>query len=126
MQLAASAVLLLLLTTFGAFANKLWYKPGCHRVGHTREISIPGCRKFTVATHACRGFCESWTVPSRHGTLGPLHSITVRNQQLVSVGQCCNIMDTEDIEIPAACLDGQKIVTFKSATSCSCYHCKKE
>lgn len=60
--------------------------------GHTRKISIPDCVEFHITTNACRGFCESWSIPSAVDTLraNPFQLIT-------SVGQCCNIMDTEDV-----------------------------
>lgn len=59
--------------------------------GHTRKISIPGCVEFHMRTNACRGFCESYAIPS-----GPKAN---PEQPVTSVGQCCNIMDTEDVSI---------------------------
>ncbi|KAL1139487.1 hypothetical protein AAG570_006471 [Ranatra chinensis] len=89
--------------------------------GHTRKVSIPGCVEFPILTNACRGYCESWAVPS------PLETLANNpNQAITSVGQCCNIMDTEDVEVTVPCLEGPRDVVFKSAKSCSCYHCKKE
>lgn len=35
-------------------------------------------------------------------------------------------METEDVAVNVMCLDGQRELTFKSAKSCSCYHCKKD
>ncbi|RZC35091.1 glycoprotein hormone alpha 2, partial [Asbolus verrucosus] len=99
-------------------ARDAWQKPGCHKVGHTRKISIPECVEFHMTTNACRGFCESWAVPS-----GPKATPT---QPVTSVGQCCNIMDTEPVEARVLCVDGVRTLTFKSAVSCSCYHCKKD
>nr|QHB80544.1 glycoprotein hormone alpha 2 [Carabus violaceus] len=99
-------------------AKDVWEKPGCHKVGHTRKISIPGCVEFHMRTNACRGFCESYAIPS-----GPKAN---PEQPVTSVGQCCNIMDTEDVEANVLCVDGMKTLTFKSATSCACYHCKKD
>ena len=57
-------------------------------------ISIPECVEFDITTNACRGFCESWSVPSALQTLqyNP-------HQQITSIGQCCNIMETEDVSI---------------------------
>nr|XP_022918479.1 thyrostimulin alpha-2 subunit [Onthophagus taurus] len=95
-----------------------WQRPGCHKVGHTRKIRIPGCVEFEMITNACRGYCESWAIPS-----GPKASPT---QPITSVGQCCNIMESEPLEAVVRCLDGYKKLTFKSAASCSCYHCKKD
>lgn len=60
--------------------------------GHTRKISIPDCVEFHITTNACRGFCESWAVPSELETLR-----ANPHQAITSVGQCCNIMDTEDV-----------------------------
>jgi hypothetical protein len=60
--------------------------------GHTRKISIPDCVEFHITTNACRGYCESWAVPSAIDTLR-----VNPHQAITSVGQCCNIMDTEDV-----------------------------
>lgn len=60
--------------------------------GHTRKISIPDCVEFRITTNACRGYCESWAVPSTIDTL-----FSNREQSITSVGQCCNIIDTEDV-----------------------------
>ncbi|XP_075225973.1 glycoprotein hormone alpha 2 [Lycorma delicatula] len=98
-----------------------WERPGCHKVGHTRKISIPGCREVTVTTNACRGYCLSWSVPSALETV-----LMNPHQPITSLGECCNIMDTEDVEVPVPCLDGDRNLVFKSARSCLCYHCKKD
>ncbi|PSN47146.1 Thyrostimulin alpha-2 subunit [Blattella germanica] len=90
-------------------------------IGHTRKISIPDCVEFHITTNACRGYCESWAVPSALDTLR-----VNPHQAITSVGQCCNIMDTEDVEVRVMCLDGTRDLVFKSAKSCSCYHCKKD
>lgn len=61
-------------------------------LGHTRKISIPNCVEFRITTNACRGYCESWAVPS------PADTVMINpNQRITSVGQCCNIMETEDV-----------------------------
>ena len=60
--------------------------------GHTRKISIPDCVEFHITTNACRGFCESWSIPSALETL-----LVNPHQPVTSVGECCNIMDTEDV-----------------------------
>ena len=62
--------------------------------GHTRRVTIPDCVAFMITTNACRGFCESWSVPSTWEAL-------VKNPEKVitSVGQCCNIMASEDVII---------------------------
>ena len=57
-------------------------------------ISIPGCVEFPLRLNACRGFCVSYSVPSGEETrfFNP-------SQVITSVGQCCNIMETEDVSI---------------------------
>lgn len=92
-------------------------------IGNIRKIEIPDCVQFNISTNACRGYCESYAVPSTTsmaigGLLRPPKPVT-------SVGQCCNIMESEDVKVALNCLDGPRILTFKSATKCSCYHCKK-
>ena len=63
--------------------------------GHTRKISIPDCVEFVMTTNACRGFCESYAVPSI-----PWTAVSQKpSKPVTSVGQCCNIMDTEDVRI---------------------------
>ncbi|KAK6636185.1 hypothetical protein RUM43_009838 [Polyplax serrata] len=104
--LAWSVLSVLVISTYG---HNVWKRPGCHKVGkfdmtvpvtlymfqvrycHTRKVSIPDCVEFHITTNACRGFCESWSIPSAIETLrvNPFQLIT-------SVGQCCNIMETED------------------------------
>ncbi|XP_029343078.1 thyrostimulin alpha-2 subunit [Acyrthosiphon pisum] len=104
-----------------ATGSNTWQKPGCHKVGHTRKISIPNCVEFPITTNACRGYCESWAVPS------PADTVMINpHQRITSVGQCCNIMETENVEVNVRCLEGVRKLVFKSALSCSCYHCKKE
>lgn len=50
--------------------------------------------EFRITTNACRGYCESWAVPS------PADTVMINPQQrITSVGQCCNIMETEDVSI---------------------------
>ncbi|KAK7788755.1 hypothetical protein R5R35_014438 [Gryllus longicercus] len=116
--LVASA---LLLGAVLADARDPWQRPGCHMIGHTRTVSIPDCVQFDVETNACRGYCESWAVPSAPNTLR-----VNPHQAITSVGQCCNMMETEDVEVRVMCLGGPRDLVFKSAKSCSCYHCKKE
>ncbi|CAO1324354.1 unnamed protein product [Diamesa serratosioi] len=101
-------------------------KVGCFLMGHTRKVSIPGCVEFTVTTNACRGFCESFAVPTafaldRKGFI----AIQRPNHPVTSVAQCCSIMESEDSKVRVLCGDGIREITFKSATNCSCYHCKK-
>lgn len=90
--------------------------------GHSRKIEIPDCVQFSINTNACRGYCESYAVPSTpfiaNGSKIP--------KPVTSVGQCCNIMETEDVNVMLNCVGGSRNVTFKSATKCSCYHCKKD
>ncbi|KAH8251463.1 hypothetical protein KR038_000165, partial [Drosophila bunnanda] len=103
-----------------------WLRPGCHKVGNTRKISIPDCVEFTITTNACRGFCESYSVPSVPWAGATLTGLFKQPKPVVSVGQCCNIMKSEEIQRRVLCIDGIRNVTFKSAVSCSCYHCKKD
>ncbi|KAK9737825.1 DAN domain [Popillia japonica] len=99
-------------------ARDAWEKPGCHKVGHTRKISIPDCVEFHMTTNACRGYCDSWAVPS-----GPKANPF---QPITSVGQCCNIVDSEVKEANVLCIDGMRKLQFQSAKKCSCYYCKKD
>ncbi|CAG9760891.1 unnamed protein product [Ceutorhynchus assimilis] len=99
--------------------NGDWHKPGCHKVGHTRKVSIRDCVSFDITTNACRGFCESWATPS-----DPKNAQIT--QPVTSVGTCCNIMETEPIEVRVLCKEGIRSFVFKSAVNCSCYHCKKD
>ncbi|XP_053695840.1 thyrostimulin alpha-2 subunit [Sabethes cyaneus] len=121
MHLVNLAVLLLL-AVMTACSREAWQKPGCHKVGHTRKVSIPDCVEFSITTNACRGFCESFAVPSAPFAVGTHRP----SQPVTSVGQCCNIMDTEDVSVRVLCVNGIRNLTFKSATNCSCYHCKKD
>lgn len=112
-------------------------KPGCYKVGkfkkqlkqqqistdffcegHTRRVSIRDCVSFEIVTNACRGFCESWAIPSDPSNF----QIT---QPVTSIGTCCNIMETEPIEVKVLCKNGIRTFVFKSAVNCACYHCKK-
>lgn len=92
------------------------------QTGHTRKIEIPDCVEFSINTNACRGYCESYAVPSAPFTSNA-NKVT---KPVTSVGQCCNIMETEDVNVMLNCMGGLKNLTFKSATKCSCYHCKKD
>lgn len=58
-------------------------------LGHTRNISIPDCVEFKITTNACRGFCESWSLPSI--------MLGFKRHPVTSLGQCCNIMESEDV-----------------------------
>ena len=98
-----------------------FYSPvGCHLKGYTRKISIPDCIEFNLTTNACHGLCESFAISSNFA-LG----VHRADQPVTSVGQCCNMMDSEDVKVKVGCLEGNREFTFKSATSCSCHHCKK-
>ena len=57
------------------------FKTGCLQLGHTRKIQIPDCVEFNITTNACRGFCESFAVPSFFAMHKP-----VQNQPVTSVG----------------------------------------
>ncbi|CAG2179338.1 unnamed protein product, partial [Oppiella nova] len=97
-------VLIYLLTQLNRVECHSWQNPGCHKVvniqlnrinddniSHTQRISIPDCVEFDITTNACRGYCVSFSIPSNEATLR-----VNPNQLLTSVGQCCNIMETED------------------------------
>ncbi|XP_018027596.1 uncharacterized protein LOC108682862 [Hyalella azteca] len=112
-----------------------WQTPGCHRIGHTRRISVPNCVEFDITTNACRGYCESWSVLSNglspaglsdgYGTKFSGGFTDNLQPRITSVGQCCNIMDSEDLKVKVMCVDGPQELVFKSAKSCACFHCKK-
>uniref|UniRef100_A0A336MA94 CSON012144 protein n=1 Tax=Culicoides sonorensis TaxID=179676 RepID=A0A336MA94_CULSO len=124
------ALLSVCLMSFVAFGNEnknhnKWRRPGCFKVGHRRDIQIVGCTAFTLNSNACRGFCESYAVPAP-----PLLSMPNKvMQNITSIGQCCNMMEEEDITVLVSCLSDEgewenRNVTFKSAKKCSCYLCK--
>lgn len=79
-----------------AVGKDAWLRPGCHKVGNTRKISIPDCVEFTITTNACRGFCESYAVPSVPSALNGLFRAP---KPVVSVGQCCNMMESEEVSL---------------------------
>ncbi|KAF9808629.1 hypothetical protein SFRURICE_019787 [Spodoptera frugiperda] len=87
-------------------------------VSSNRNISIPDCVEFKITTNACRGFCESWSLPSI--------MLGFKRHPVTSLGQCCNIMESEDVPVKVLCLDGERNLIFKSAVTCACYHCQKE
>ncbi|OWR48317.1 thyrostimulin alpha-2 subunit [Danaus plexippus] len=109
---------ILLLTLSHLLVAQSYKKPGCHRQGHTRSISIPDCVEFKITTNACRGYCESYSLPSI--------MLGFKRHPVTSLGQCCNIMESEDIPVKVLCLDGERNLVFKSAVTCACYHCQKE
>lgn len=87
--------------------------------------------QFMMTTNACRGFCESFAVPAAPvtdsiGGIAVTRRRTLSDRPVRSMGQCCNIMRTEDVHKLVHCLDGVRNVTFKSATECKCYHCRSE
>ncbi|KFM69776.1 hypothetical protein X975_16090, partial [Stegodyphus mimosarum] len=101
----ATGLMFLFFVTIVASLNtssaNIWEQDGCFKVGHTRTIKIPGCVEFDITTNACRGFCVSYSVPSTEDSLriNPKQTIT-------SYGQCCNIMETEDVKVKVMCLEG--------------------
>ncbi|KAK2189025.1 hypothetical protein NP493_110g05021 [Ridgeia piscesae] len=113
------AILLCVVFSMTASGRKPWEEPGCHLVGNTRTIYIPGCVAFHVTTNACRGFCSSFAFPSTSATLqnNPLHVITSR-------AECCTIDTTHDVTVRVRCIKGYRKLTFKSAASCSCSTCR--
>uniref|UniRef100_A0A482Z948 U1-Hypotoxin-Hsp1a_1 n=1 Tax=Hypochilus sp. SGP-2016 TaxID=1905178 RepID=A0A482Z948_9ARAC len=119
-MLAICIVAVLTISFPTAVTSYYWQRVGCHQVGHTRRIRIPGCVEFDITTNACRGFCTSYGTPSPEATVK-----ANPNQLLTSFSKCCNIMDTEDISVEVMCLNGLRDLVFKSATSCSCFHCLK-
>jgi len=72
------------------YLREFWFLICC--AGHTRKVSIPDCVEFTLSTNACRGYCESWSIPSSLETVAQNP-----HQPVTSVGQCCNMMDTEEV-----------------------------
>ncbi|KAL1498286.1 hypothetical protein ABEB36_009107 [Hypothenemus hampei] len=96
-----------------------WQKPGCHLVGHKQTINLRGCISFDITLNACRGYCESYALPS-----DPRN--TQITQPVTSVGTCCNIMESESYEARVLCVDEVRHLVFKSAVTCACYHCKKD
>ncbi|KAG8240350.1 hypothetical protein J437_LFUL000825, partial [Ladona fulva] len=118
---------------------------------HTRKISIPDCVEFPITTNACRGFCESWSVPSAIETLrynanqaitsaklkeAVLHGLDwdrfgritcfVGDYEFLLIGIDFLFFQYQKVEVRVMCLDGTRDLIFKSAKSCSCYHCKKD
>ncbi|XP_032583550.1 thyrostimulin alpha-2 subunit-like isoform X1 [Drosophila sechellia] len=116
----------LLLCDSNSMGKDAWLRPGCHIVGNTRKITIPDCVEFNITTNACRGFCESFSVPSIPMMGSSLSVLFKPPKPVVSVGQCCNMMKSEEIQRRVLCIEGIQNVTFNSALSCSCYHCKKD
>ncbi|KAJ8730815.1 hypothetical protein PYW08_002228 [Mythimna loreyi] len=110
--------LILLLSLTNIFTSEPLRKPGCHYSGYTRNISIPDCVEFKITTNACVGYCESWSLPSI--------MLGFKRHPVTSLGQCCNIMESEDVPVKVLCLDGERNLIFKSAVTCACYHCQKE
>ncbi|KAJ2942649.1 hypothetical protein O0L34_g11188 [Tuta absoluta] len=96
----------------------LYSKPGCHLVGKTLNVSIPQCVPFTVKMNACRGYCESWSFPSI--------MMGFKRHPVTSLGQCCNIMESEEVIKTAVCIEGYRKIMFKSPLSCACDHCQKD
>ncbi|NP_001268682.1 glycoprotein hormone alpha-2 isoform X1 [Strongylocentrotus purpuratus] len=97
-----------------------WESPGCHLVGYTKKVRIPGCRETKVQMNACRGFCQSYSYPSNLATL----QNSDYTQIFTTHGSCCSIATTHDVNIRLQCLDNYEYVdTFKSAASCECSLC---
>lgn len=83
-----------------AAGKESWARPGCHKVGNTRKISIPECVEFHITTNACRGFCESYAVPSMVWGSAAAYGIGALlkpAKPVVSVGQCCSMMTSEEV-----------------------------
>uniref|UniRef100_A0A1B0BN57 Uncharacterized protein n=1 Tax=Glossina palpalis gambiensis TaxID=67801 RepID=A0A1B0BN57_9MUSC len=90
-------ITLLLLSILLVFAKENWIRPGCHKVGNTRKIAIPECVEFHITTNACRGFCESYAVPSAAWSSAAVSSFFKPTKPVISVGQCCNMMESEEV-----------------------------
>lgn len=96
-MLVLKVVPLIVFFSLLCYAKETWLRPGCHKVGNTRKISIPDCVEFLITTNACRGFCESYSVPSMPwgnagGSFRP-------PKPVVSVGQCCNMMESREVGV---------------------------
>ncbi|XP_076443175.1 thyrostimulin alpha-2 subunit-like [Babylonia areolata] len=101
-------------------SSQSWKTPGCHLVGHTRIVKIPGCRTFQVTTNACRGFCLSFAYPT------PDYMLLYHPEYIfTSRASCCNIIDTVDIPVQVHCGGLLREVVFKSARSCGCSICRR-
>ena len=60
--------------------------------GHTRPVHIPDCVVFNVTLNACRGFCESYAIPS------PSRTLKVNDNHIItSRAECCSIRETHDV-----------------------------
>lgn len=78
-----AALAIITIAIFLVDANDMkWKKPGCHKVGHKRDIKIEGCSQFTLFSNACRGFCESYAVPA------PPELFYALKINITSIGQC--------------------------------------
>ncbi|XP_071801535.1 thyrostimulin alpha-2 subunit-like isoform X2 [Asterias amurensis] len=98
-----------------------WERSGCHLVGYSTLVQIPGCHKTRVDMNACRGYCVTYTL------LSTFNQIVSNNIRYSSRGTCCAIGDTHDVIVILACENNeQKSVTYKSAASCSCTLCTQE
>lgn len=46
-------------------------------------------------------------------------------RDVISVGQCCNMMETEDVTVNLRCgFNETRRLVFKSAKTCECFFCK--
>ncbi|GBP78265.1 Thyrostimulin alpha-2 subunit [Eumeta japonica] len=128
------------------FVDKLLYTSRTlGDLGYTRQENITDCVSFRVTTNACLGYCESWSLPSivfgfkrhpvtsqRHANIGQMSrqraSQTVRRDavggQTLSRGRRMS-MRPNRVSYKVLCLDGERNLVYKSATSCACYHCQK-
>ncbi|XP_033105435.1 thyrostimulin alpha-2 subunit-like [Anneissia japonica] len=116
----------LLLKTFVLVAaitlvnGNYWEQPGCHVVGYTKEVRIPGCHVEYVQMNACRGYCMSYSFLSSQDTLQRSGGLQVFS----SYGSCCTIGQTHDVNIVLQCVDNQVYRdTFRSARTCECSLC---
>lgn len=66
-------------------------------------MHIPDCVVFNVTLNACRGFCESYAIPS------PSRTLRVNDKHVItSRAECCSIRETHDVSKQAdshTCVD---------------------
>ena len=81
------------------------------------EVAVPTCHKRDdVPVKKCMGTCDSYTVPSSSGS------------GVVTVCDCCRILDEEILSVQLKCIgtNGEEVFKFHdviSALSCQCLSC---
>ncbi|XP_072036703.1 thyrostimulin alpha-2 subunit-like [Amphiura filiformis] len=118
---ALIASLLLFGSLLGSTAQHAWERPGCHLVGYTKEVRVPGCHMEEVPMNACRGFCLSYSYPSSLARLLESEG----SQILTTTGNCCSIQETHDVNVWLRCENNEeRLVTYRSAAACECSLCE--